>query len=552
MGFCVFAEPLNMNRDVDAELQKLRDEAAVHIKEDSPVVIQGLESLHHANSAELHADGWHPVQRAGSPPPAGADWEVLSPAQLSPAGSTPRSLSLTDLLETEDRHARVASNEAMAAAEAATASALHPEQHEGSASSSTHIDASPAIESSPADDGLVPEAASFGSPFDVGLHESAALLHAADGQSKPPALDDGVQQPVAHEQDDSSDTGAGESDGEADGEGHSDQGSSYAHISQPASLHSLDHLDQDASPSRPVSLASFQDLQSHQGEDGLAWDIPEAHVEEVQSSGEGDSNEQGRIIPIAIDNSHEDEQPEALSPMASSTSSAVMVEREPESEPEAEAEDQLPALHSGQPDDDDDAGSVTGLEDERHAEVLPGDDSSSNPTSRLSSLSESLPSFSAGKLLDVDDEVFLGGKSPPYQGYPIGLYSSFVGAASATASVASGAWKWLQEWVSCLYGRLPPHARAVLARAARAARQPDTTVVLGVSLALVGALYAGAMVRNKQLARALHTKERDMAQLVMKVFNLQDTLQSSRRIPIVRHTSTTCSFSFAGGGIAAV
>lgn len=76
---------------------------------------------------------------------------------------------------------------------------------------------------------------------------------------------------------------------------------------------------------------------------------------------------------------------------------------------------------------------------------------------------------------------------------------------------------WVQEWVSCLTARLPPHARAVLARGFAAARQPDTTVVLGVSLALVGALYAGAMVRNKQLARALHTKERDMAQLVMKV-----------------------------------
>lgn len=108
-----------------------------------------------------------------------------------------RSMSLTDLLDSESRPTgspRVASNEAMAAAEAATASALHPGQHSDStASTSALMDSSPAAEASPADDNLVPEAASFGSPFDSGLHEQAMLLHAAGDEGEAPAVDDGVQ-----------------------------------------------------------------------------------------------------------------------------------------------------------------------------------------------------------------------------------------------------------------------------------------------------------------------------------------------------------------------
>ena len=75
----------------------------------------------------------------------------------------------------------------------------------------------------------------------------------------------------------------------------------------------------------------------------------------------------------------------------------------------------------------------------------------------------------------------------------------------------------VQDALTRLAGRVPPQTRVVLVRAAAAARRPDTTVVLGASLAVMGVLYAGAVVRNKQLARALHAKERDMAQLVMKV-----------------------------------
>lgn len=107
-----------------------------------------------------------------------------------------RSLSLTDLLEADSRPTgspRVASNAAMAAAEAATASALHPQQHDCTASTSTHMEPSPAADAGPADDSLVPDAASFGSPFDSGLHEQAVLLHAAGDESEPPAVDDAVQ-----------------------------------------------------------------------------------------------------------------------------------------------------------------------------------------------------------------------------------------------------------------------------------------------------------------------------------------------------------------------
>lgn len=75
-------------------------------------------------------------------------------------------------------------------------------------------------------------------------------------------------------QDGKSDLGLGDSVSEADAEGCSDQGSSYAHISQPASMQSMEHLDA-GSPSRPVSLASFQELQSQHGDDAAAWDVPE-------------------------------------------------------------------------------------------------------------------------------------------------------------------------------------------------------------------------------------------------------------------------------------
>lgn len=56
-----------------------------------------------------------------------------------------------------------------------------------------------------------------------------------------------------------------------------------------------------------------------------------------------------------------------------------------------------------------------------------------------------------------------------------------------------------------------------MARAVSAVMRADRTVVLGVGLALVGALYAGAMARNYRLSRALVAKDRDMAQLVTKV-----------------------------------
>ena len=107
------------------------------------------------------------------------------------------------------------------------------------------------------------------------------------------------------------------------------------------------------------------------------------------------------VFPICLC-SHEDEQPGPLSPLASSTtSSAVMVEHEPESESEPEHEPS--AVGAAQPDD---ASSATGSPEQRHADQLPADDSSSS-SSGAPSLSESVaqslpsfaPSFAAGKLL---------------------------------------------------------------------------------------------------------------------------------------------------------
>ena len=77
-----------------------------------------------------------------------------------------------------------------------------------------------------------------------------------------------------------------------------------------------------------------------------------------------------------------------------------------------------------------------------------------------------------------------------------------------------GVW---QDFVGRLPGLLPAQARAAVARAVGSLRRMDRTVMLGVGLAVVGALYAGTVVHNRRLLRALSAKDKDMTQLVMKV-----------------------------------
>lgn len=71
-------------------------------------------------------------------------------------------------------------------------------------------------------------------------------------------------------------------------------------------------------------------------------------------------------------------------------------------------------------------------------------------------------------------------------------------------------------------------------------RRADRSVVLGVGLALVGALYAGAMARNYRLSRALVAKDKDMASLVMKVAH---PLHLSALLPMAPPVANTWDWS---------
>lgn len=68
-----------------------------------------------------------------------------------------------------------------------------------------------------------------------------------------------------------------------------------------------------------------------------------------------------------------------------------------------------------------------------------------------------------------------------------------------------------------LPGLVPAQARAAVVRAVSTLRGIDRSMMLGVGLAVVGALYAGTVIHNRKLSRALHARDRDMSQLVMKV-----------------------------------
>ena len=91
-----------------------------------------------------------------------------------------------------------------------------------------------------------------------------------------------------------------------------------------------------------------------------------------------------------------------------------------------------------------------------------------------------------------------------------------------------------QDFVGRLPGLMPAQARAAMARAVGGLRRLDRSVVLGLGLAVVGALYAGTVVHNRRLSRALSAKDKDMTQLVMKVGallrNEANVVQSSCRL----------------------
>ena len=79
----------------------------------------------------------------------------------------------------------------------------------------------------------------------------------------------------------------------------------------------------------------------------------------------------------------------------------------------------------------------------------------------------------------------------------------------------------MQDWVGRLPGVVPAQARAALVRVLRSLRRMDRSLLmisgLGVGLAVMGALYSAASIRNKHLYKALMAKDRDMDTLVMKV-----------------------------------
>lgn len=62
-------------------------------------------------------------------------------------------------------------------------------------------------------------------------------------------------------------------------------------------------------------------------------------------------------------------------------------------------------------------------------------------------------------------------------------------------------------------------------------------LTLGTGVAVLGAVVVGFAVRNHRMSRQLRQKDREVAKLVMKILSLQDTLQGTRRLPLVRHTA---------------
>lgn len=70
-----------------------------------------------------------------------------------------------------------------------------------------------------------------------------------------------------------------------------------------------------------------------------------------------------------------------------------------------------------------------------------------------------------------------------------------------------------------------------------------TTVVLGSSMVAACAALTFSLYYNRKLATQLKAKDRELAKLVMRIFSLQEAMQHSRQLPIIRHTSTLGAFA---------
>ncbi|BDA42004.1 hypothetical protein COCOBI_02-8020 [Coccomyxa sp. Obi] len=125
-----------------------------------------------------------------------------------------------------------------------------------------------------------------------------------------------------------------------------------------------------------------------------------------------------------------------------------------------------------------------------------------------------------------------------------------------SSEVVQRFWVCLQEWASALMACLPAAERArarlqmELARMRARARSIGwSQIALAASLAIMAVVAGCALVKNAALHRALRRKDNEMNQLILMVFNLQESLQGaarSSRVPIVRHACAVSSFAPLG------
>ncbi|KAK9820345.1 hypothetical protein WJX72_009258 [[Myrmecia] bisecta] len=110
-------------------------------------------------------------------------------------------------------------------------------------------------------------------------------------------------------------------------------------------------------------------------------------------------------------------------------------------------------------------------------------------------------------------------------------------------------WSWLQEWTGRLQAVLPTRPILHLYHLAPMKGQPQridwVKAGLATSVVALGALVGYLALRQRDLTRALRLKDKEISQMVFRMFSLQEALQGSRRIPIIRHTCSFTSFNAA-------
>ncbi|KAK9908597.1 hypothetical protein WJX75_000177 [Coccomyxa subellipsoidea] len=160
-----------------------------------------------------------------------------------------------------------------------------------------------------------------------------------------------------------------------------------------------------------------------------------------------------------------------------------------------------------------------------------------------------------------EDAVFVEAKKPKRHDVMGALRVGMDKLAAATQNtlqavgstdIAQRFWVCLQEWASALMACLPAAERArarlqvELARMRSRARSVGwSQIALAASLGIMAVIAGCALVKNAALHRALRRKDNEMNQLILMVFNLQESLQGaarSSRVPIVRHACAMSSF----------